>query len=491
MHGGISILELTTPRQPLTASASLIALVGMAPVGLAATFQGLGDLPGGGTQSIALGVSDDGMRVSGWSLSTHSNQSRRSEEAFLWTRSGGLIGLGDLPGGKIESQAYAISANGLAVVGHSNSDLGGANYRSDEAFVWTPDDGMVGLGDLPGGAIASYARGVSADGSTAVGWSRSSQGDEAFRWRRSEGMVGLGDLPGGAYRSMARDVSANGEVVVGFSRSGFGEAGVDGNEAFVWTALDGMQGLGDLPGGPKASTAIAVSADGTVVVGSSVSGLDDESLVIREGFVWTDESGMRGLGDLPGGNNTSEALGVSGNGSVIVGVGSDANGLQAVLWDSARTIRPIKQILIDAGLEEAVDGWNLITAWDASYDGNTIVGYGSNPSGVTEAWVATLGDDEVPGDYNASGFVDQNDLDLVLQNWGQDSTNDVPAGWANDLPVGMIDQDELDGVLQNWGSTFVPNFRGTSVPESSALVLVAVALLHRRARGCTPSPRTA
>ena len=39
----------------------------------------------------------------------------------------------------------------------------------EEAFRWTSGGGMVGLGDLPGGSSASFATGVSADGSVIVG----------------------------------------------------------------------------------------------------------------------------------------------------------------------------------------------------------------------------------------------------------------------------------------------------------------------------------
>ena len=55
---------------------------------------------------------------------------------------------------------------------------------------------------------------------------------------------GLGDLSGGSsFTSFARGVSADGTVVVGRSIS------VNGFEAFRWTQTDGMVGLGDLPSG--------------------------------------------------------------------------------------------------------------------------------------------------------------------------------------------------------------------------------------------------
>ncbi len=98
-----------------------------------------------------------------------------------------------------------------------------------------------------------------------------------------------------------------------------------------------------------------------------------------------------------------------------------------------------------------------------------------------------------PGDYNASGQVEQGDLDLVLQNWGVDVTafgvggggaGGIPAGWLNDLPEGVIDQAELDRVLQNWGSLAAPNFHGLAVPEpgttATAMACGALALRRRR-----------
>ena len=53
-------------------------------------------------------------------------------------------------------------------------------------------------------------------------------------------MIALGELAGGEFRSSANAVSADGSVVVGYSNSAAGP------EAFRWTQSDGMQGLGDL-----------------------------------------------------------------------------------------------------------------------------------------------------------------------------------------------------------------------------------------------------
>ena len=79
----------------------------------------------------------------------------------------------------------------------------------------------------------------------------------AFRWDATNGMVPLSDPP---VFSKGQAVSANGEVVVGDLRLG--------TEAYRWDAANGMIGLGFLPGHSR-STALGVSADGSVVVGFS------------------------------------------------------------------------------------------------------------------------------------------------------------------------------------------------------------------------------
>src|SRR5262245_31903202 len=87
------------------------------------------------------------------------------------------------------------------------------------AAVGSPPS-LTPLGDLPGGNFFSRAMGLSADGSTIVGFSSSSNSPgsnfEAFRWTSGSGMIGLGDLPNGGFDSGAFGVSADGLIVVGY-----------------------------------------------------------------------------------------------------------------------------------------------------------------------------------------------------------------------------------------------------------------------------------
>ena len=339
----------------------IVFLAALFPVEADPFFTGLGDLPGGSIYSRAMGISADGLVVVGDSHSTW------DDEAFRWTEARGMVGFGN------ESRAFDASADGSVVVGLMAS---GNPY---EAFRWMESGGMVGLGDLPGGSFYSHAIGVSADGAVVVGASNTDLRDEAFRWTESSGMVGLGDLPGGGLHSGGMGISADGSVIVGTSGS------EKGDEAFRWTEPGGMVSLGYLPGGSIYSTAMAVSADGSVVVGLSRSAEGEEA------FRWTESGGMVGLSDLPGGRFRSYARDVSADGSVVVGFGNSDKGEEAFLWDATHGMYNLKEVLVnDYGLD--LNGWTLRAAEGISGDGLTIVGYGYNPSGQTEAWIAHLGE---------------------------------------------------------------------------------------------------
>ena len=349
------------PIKLAIATAALAILV--TPV-LGASFQGLGQLVDGRISRNATGISADGSVVSGTSSGL---------EAFRWTQASGSVGLGSIDELSI-SQAIGISADGEVVVGQ------GYSAGVPNAFRWTADSGMVALGDLPGGNPnnGSVAQAVSADGSVVVGQGTSAAGFEAFRWTESGGMVGLGDLPGGAFNSNAQSVSANGLVIVGQSQSA-----VNALEPFRWTEETGMVGLGDL-GGESIGDAFGTSADGSVIVGFSGSEFG------REAFRWTEAEGMVGLGDLPGSSFSSTAIATSADGSVVVGGGAPASGLEeAFLWTIDDGMRLLSELLtVDLGLD--LTDWYLQRATGISADGMTIIGIGTNPEGVAEAWIATL-----------------------------------------------------------------------------------------------------
>jgi probable HAF family extracellular repeat protein len=254
-----------------------------------------------------------------------------------------------------------------------------------EAMYWSSENGMQGIGDLPGAQFESGAEAVSGDGLVIVGTGNAPlQGDdypEAFRWTSGTGMQGLGDLLGYEYGSYARAISHDGSVIAG--------SGNDSNikgEAYRWTLEGGVERLGDLPGGQFKSHAFGISADGSIVVGAGTISADGRS---KEAFRWTSETGMIGLGDLPGGESFSYAYAVNGSGSLVVGFSRTDLGDIAFVWDQFHGMRNLKDALFsDYGLD--LSGWTLQGAYGISIDGRTIVGTGINPLGQREAWVVTI-----------------------------------------------------------------------------------------------------
>jgi len=85
------------------------------------------------------------------------------------------------------------------------------------------------------------------------------------------------------------------------------------------------------------------------------------------------------------------AAGVSGDGRVVVGVSNPTRQLgqdRACIWTGGAA--PTMEWLLTREYGLDLSGWVLTAATGVSADGHTIVGYGINPSGNWEAWVATI-----------------------------------------------------------------------------------------------------
>jgi serine/threonine protein kinase len=337
-------------------------------------------------------------------------------------------GLGDLPGGGHASSATCLSADGTTVGGSSEtsaeSGLGGPGH---EAFRWRADTGMVYLGDLPGSLRVGQVNGLSADGEVAVGWSSSGNGDnaghaerEAFRWTEGGGMTGLGDVAGGGFESSAEAISDDGSVIAGtvddgncyrrgalWTRSGGWSIEDDrtpetGESLFAALSRDGRWAAGgvNVPCYSDGSDAcrwseassfesLGVSYDGC---GYAVSDLGEVAGTIGEGdraFVTGVGGEILILGDLPGGGDGAQALGILPGGELIVGWASSAAGHEAVLWDESRALHRVADVLSGAGVSVPA-GWVLTTCADITRNGRvvTLCGSGFNPIGDTEAWIA-------------------------------------------------------------------------------------------------------
>lgn len=331
-------------------------------------FQPIGDLPGGRVQSEALGVSDDGRVVYGESASALSAD---GAEAFLWSHPGGIRPLGGAFPAPVKSQPRGCTPGCRVVIGQSISPQG-----LPVATVWDRDDGPRALGDLPGGGEASGALAVSTDGSLVAGWAWSAAGFEAARWFRGGAGEALQDLPGGILNGAVAAISRDRSLLVGTGTGPFGP------EIALWTKA-GVRGLGDLPGGGFLSEPFATTPHGDVIVGRGL------SPGCMEALRWTEADGLEGLGDLPGGDCESIALGVSDDGEVVVGYATTPFGPEAFYWRRDVGLVSLRALLVDAGVDAVAD-WRLLVANGVSSDGRVIVGGGVNPEGVREGWIVRL-----------------------------------------------------------------------------------------------------
>lgn len=227
-----------------------------------------------------------------------------------------LGGFADGTYGAYGSSATAVSNNGAAVTAIRTSH----GPEPFPPYLWTETDGRTFLGDPPG--PFSFANGVTDDGQLVVGTHRVEQPrfyEQAFTWTPVAGMVPLDGLPEGASHSEANDVTPDGAFVVGLTH--IGAPGPLEFEAYRLSDAGELLLLGDLPGGQRLSRAIAVSADGSTITGEATSESGYHA------FVWTEESGMVGLGDASGLFTQSFGRNISADGKVIVGTGLNPDGV--------------------------------------------------------------------------------------------------------------------------------------------------------------------
>ena len=209
----------------------------------------------------ATGVSADGLTVVGFSVD---NLGRN--DAFYRVSTNSVQSLA-VEFGPLHSRATGVSGDGSLIVGTLSDDFYGTPFVRS-GFIYTVGGGHTVINPSSGGPAAFSTRGytemtgISADGSTSIGYAYSVPGvptGDALAFRRASNgtITSLGNL-GGAW-SIPNAVSANGAVIVGQSANGSSE------EAFVYQNGN-MTGLGFLAGG-STSNATGVSADGSVIVG--------------------------------------------------------------------------------------------------------------------------------------------------------------------------------------------------------------------------------
>jgi uncharacterized membrane protein len=344
-----------------------------------ASFEGLGDLPGGESASYVTDVSASGEVVVGWS------HGRQGEQAVRWTQRDGLQPLSGR-----EGRAQAVSPDGELIAGSVSDPTyeggrAGVLWRGSAPFELLVDpadpesqrsllrmvDGKVILDDArvfgtcleagayddplacrfdPSGAVTIYDHGhvFAANQAGTIAGTRTSIRSEALHSHATcNGSVlpypNGADCTGPSTACMAeaRDFALGGARIVGTSR--VPEPGVN----------------------PEAEPALLDTA-----------------------FVYSPATGALGLSNLDFGLAATGAYAINGGGRVIAGYGTDDRGQEALVWVDGTPER-VEDVLLRAG-GSVPEGWQLFEVTAMSSDTRTLVGNGSNPDGAPEAFRIVL-----------------------------------------------------------------------------------------------------
>jgi probable HAF family extracellular repeat protein len=198
-----------------------------------------------------------------------------------------------------------LDPRGQALAGavNANGSVVVGAFNSGGGFYWMPTTGSIFLG-------GQQAIGVSGDGTRIVGVAYDAKGIEnAAFWLRGTEWQLLGSfanaVPCDKDLSTATATSRDGSVIVGIGFNGCGPA-----HAFRWEEKAGIVDLGSVVSGGS-TQAMGVSGDGRVVVGGQ-----DGATGYRQGARWVD--GREELFSGPGGMVGSTRA-VNRDGSIVAG----------------------------------------------------------------------------------------------------------------------------------------------------------------------------
>ena len=316
-----------------------------------------------------LGMNSDGEKIVGTNF---------SGMAVYWSDSTGSLFLG--PG-----EAWGISENDRIFAELENSD---GNWEA--ALV--ENEEITFLGNIEGGntcdAFYSHGLGMSSDGSTGVGMGWINCGTSAFYWTDEDGIVELGQYEGNSTKAQA--VSGDGQVIGGWAQT-------SNRASCLWDRDGNITLLGSLQVGNDYGEVHVISQDGTQV-GGYCAGSTGNNV---EGYIWTAEEGMTGLG-VPANSaatNVSRVFDLSENN---VAVGEYLNETPVfykacIYTEETGEFVNLRDYLLNLGMEE-IEGWDLHRALCVSDDGNTIAGYGKDPSNNWTGWRIRIIVGEDPGE---------------------------------------------------------------------------------------------
>ena len=314
-------------------------------------------------------MNDDGSKIVGTNY---------SGQALLWTDSAGvqILGEGELWGISEDDRIFGEMLN--------------ANGYGEAALI---ENGEISfLGNVEGGnscdAFYSSGLGISTDGSTGVGMGWISCGTEAFYWTDEDGIVGLGQYEGQSTKAQA--VSGDGQLIGGWAQT-------SNRATCLWDRDGNITLLGSLQAGNDYGEVQAINNDGTQVVGYCSGNAGNNT----EGFVWTEEGGMFGLGVPPNSaaTNRSLAMDISEN-NVVIGQYLNETPVfykACIYTEETEEFVNLRDYLLNLGMEE-IQGWDLQRAFCISDDGNVFAGYGKDPANNWTGWRIRIIVGEAPGE---------------------------------------------------------------------------------------------
>ncbi|HEY8946652.1 MAG TPA: hypothetical protein VIM73_20510, partial [Polyangiaceae bacterium] len=302
-----------------------------------------GDGPRGNAPSGSSGSSQSGGRdaASGSTGSPGSSGSSGSTGSL-----GGSYGVGGETGGSATTAGNGDGAGGAGSPGGGDAGGGGVGKGGGRASLhWidgTDEHRARAASSQKPARLRTLVLPPPHGASALVGTSELIIGKnteelymEGIVWTAEMGTTALGGLPGVIQRpfwllSSAHAVSADGSVVVGAARSS-----QDIIMPFRWTRADGMEPLAE------SGTAEAVSADGSVVVGSVSTDGMKQAL-----FRWTRERGAVTIIEPLPGDDVTRVLALSDDGGTVLGLSelSDERQSRLVVWTEGSGVRAIENV---------------------------------------------------------------------------------------------------------------------------------------------------
>ncbi|WP_428305036.1 hypothetical protein [Lacipirellula sp.] len=322
--------------------------------------------------STAIGIQSTRVTGEGFTLI--------ERRAVRWRRGSSLDVIGDFSGGFVNGRPLDVSSDGSVVVGVGEFDIIGENtppwddvISKEAAFRWTESSGLQALAPLDRNAPNSAAQFVTADGLTVFGKS----GSQAFSWTESTGAEFSSRLSYG--------ISGDGQVHVGIGD-------YPSFRPIHWTSGEAAQVIpvsGSFFAGGGGEPLIGVSDDGKVVFGNYQ--VDFGGSWHMYPFTWSEGDGVNLISPSRELGVSIAAYDASGDGSVLVGTHDrfqPSHVFRAMMWSEASGLTLLDELLQSKGID--LLGWQLQKAIGISTDGSVIVGIGVNGMGQTSSWMIDL-----------------------------------------------------------------------------------------------------